>query len=456
MIKDETTTRRQSTYSDAALTGTPVTASPRDVLAIGLGIAIPTLAKGVIKRRPAVVAIAERLDTDAGAVARMQALRRRHGPGPVVVPIPGRPQAILLDPAQVRAVLAGAPEPFAPGTLEKRSVLAHLEPDASLVSRPPERAPRRLANEVALEHDRPVHSSSEHFVSVLTQETDAFAQDSAARGRARYEDFTRVWHRIVRRIVLGDAARDDDALTDALAQLRSAANWGFLLPKNRSLRARVHDGIRAHLARAEPATLAGRLRERTDLTPADQPDQIAHWLFAFDAATIATFRTLMLLASHPDERAAARADMASSPTGRRAVLRACVLDCLRLWPTTPAIFRETMRDVAWGDGVMREGTHVMIFAPFFHRDDETLPYAHRFAPEIWRDEEAAARHALVPFSDGPGECPAHDLVPLLCAETIAALLERVEIAPADDRLSPERPLPGTLDPFGSEVLVAAR
>lgn len=445
-----TVDRRRPTVRD--LPGTPETASLRDAAAAALGVALPTLAKGVVQRRPAMVALAERLGSDAAAVRRMQRLRARHGPGPVVVPLPFRPQAILLDARQVGAVLAGAPEPFAPATLEKRSVLAHFEPDVSLASRPPERGPRRRANEAVLESGCPVHGAAGRFVAVIGEEIARLVARAAPGRRLAWDDFTASWQAIVRRVVLGDAARMDEALTDGLGRLRGRANWGFLAPRDRSLRARIHAEIDAYAARAEPDSLAGRMRGQTALAPQAHSDQLAHHLFAFDAAGIATFRTILLLAAHDREREAARDEALGAPPGRRPHLRACLLEALRLWPTTPAIFRETTEDVPWGGGVLRRGTHVLVFTPFFHRDDEILPFAHAFAPEIWGHEAAARRFALVPFSDGPGACPARDLVPLLAAETLAAILARVDIAPMDARLSPKRPLPGTLDPYGSAVI----
>src|SRR5690606_31988282 len=100
-------------------------------------------------------------------------------------------------------------------------------------------------------------------------------------------------------------------------------------------------------------------------------------------------------------------------------LRACVLESLRLWPTTPLVLRDTVADTTWETGTLPAGTGMVIFAPFFHRDDERLPYAHRFAPEVWLGEDHAGGAIplgdwpLIPFSRGPAICPARNLVLLL-------------------------------------------
>jgi cytochrome P450 len=97
---------------------------------------------------------------------------------------------------------------------------------------------------------------------------------------------------------------------------------------------------------------------------------------------------------------------------------------------------------------MPKGTGILIFAPYFHRDDERLPYAHRFTPELWLDNQARGDWPLVPFSSGPAVCPAHHLVPMLGSAMLAALLDGGTLRLASPgRLSPERPLPGTLDNY---------
>src|SRR3954468_16121845 len=76
-------------------------------------IFVPTIAKGVIIRRPKLVALAERLDLDRRAVRCLQKMRAIYGPGPLMLRIPFRSQALILDPAHVHRVLSSTPDPFA-------------------------------------------------------------------------------------------------------------------------------------------------------------------------------------------------------------------------------------------------------------------------------------------------------------------------------------------------------
>ena len=161
-----------------------------------------------------------------------------------------------------------------------------------------------------------------------------------------------------------------------------------------------------------------------------------------------TFRALALLAAHPAAADRARREaQTSSDRHHLPFLRATVLESLRLWPTTPMVLRQTTRETVWEHGVMPANTGVLIYAPFFHRDDARLPYAHTFAPELWSTERTEADWPLIPFSGGPAICPARHLVQMLSSAVLASLIEEraVRLVPPD-RLDPAR-LPGTLDNY---------
>lgn len=421
------------------------TATPTEALGLVAGVAGPVLAKGVIIRRPRVVAVAERLDLDRRAIRRMQRLRDSYGTGPLLLSVLGRRYAVILDPEHVRRVLDETPEPFATATTEKRAALSHFEPKQALISHGPERAVRRRFNEVVLDSERPVHGLAESFLPVVHVEAERLLGEVSRRGELAWDDFIDAWFRIVRRVILGKAARDDRELTDMLARLRAAANWAFLAPKRRQLRRQFYVRLRDHLARAEPGSLASVVAAAhvTDVTaPAHQ---VAQWLFAFDAAAMATFRTLALLATHPEHARRAGAEIGAREGGAQRdvpYLRACVLESLRLWPTTPVVLRETIGVTTWETGVMPAKTGILIFAPFFHRDDRRLPFAHRFAPEVWLEGQPPERWPLVPFSGGPGVCPGRNLVLLLSSAMLAELLGgRQARLTSPTPLNPDRPLP---------------
>jgi hypothetical protein len=359
---------------------------------------------------------------------------------------------VLLAPEHVEQVLLGAPEPFSPATHEKNSALSHFEPKNSLISKPPERAVRRAFNESVLEFRCPTHSLADRFLDVVADEAKTMLAKVGAE--LSYQDFFYTWYRMVRRIVLGDGAADDHELTDMLATLRKAGNWGFIHPGRPKLREKFLARLSEHLARTEEGSLAsliGKMPKSPDMEPAHQVPQ---YLFAFDPGAMATFRTLALLATHETERARARTEIEERPWRDLPFLRACILDSLRLWPTTPAILRETTQDVEFDTGVMPKNTHVLIFAPFFHRDDENLAYAHRFNPDIWLSEKPGGGWPLVPFSGGPAACPARDFVPMIGSAMMANILNCRRVGLKDpSRLDPGKDLPGTLDNYSLKLIL---
>lgn len=423
-------------------------ASLADSLSIMAGVVGPTIAKGVIIRRPRVVALAERFDLDGGAVRRMQKMRRRYGDGPLRVRMPGPPRVVILSERDLKRVLDGTPEPFAAASSEKQAALAHFEPKVALASHGPTRAIRRQFNETALETATPMHTLAPSFVEMVEEEADLLLREVEKDGVLDWDCFFRAWYRLVRHVILGREAREDHELTDMLAELRARGNWAFFRSKAERLRDRFHERLDSHLARAEPGTLAERIaamRKTPDMAPSHQ---VAQWLFAFDPGGMATFRALALLAVHEEERELAIEEArAAARPALLPILRGSLLEALRLWPTTPGILRETTEDTEWENGHLPKGTGITIFAPFFHRDEERLPFAHRFVPHIWVEGDPAAEFPLVPFSRGPGVCPASDFVPMIASHMLAELLTRGRYRLVSHELSPRKDLPGLLDNY---------
>jgi cytochrome P450 len=427
------------------------TASMRDTLGVVSDVMLPTLAKGVIIRRKQVVNLSERLDLDRRAVRRMQQIRNRYGEGPLLLRLPFRTQALILDPEHVHRVLNGAPEPFAPASSEKQAALAHFQPRGVLVSHGIERAERRRFNEEVLDDGQPMHRLAEPFRAVVDEEAALLLGAVRHRQLLTWDDFALTWFRVVRRVVFGDAARNDHALTEVINRLRSDANWAFLKPRRSGLRHQLSERIGHYLAMADPYSLAGVMAAtpHSDLTAPEQ--QVPQWLFAFDPAGMTTFRTLALLASHPEHAAQVQEDIDGRAAGRRPALpylRACVLESLRLWPTTPAVLRQSSEATVWANGVLPARAGLLIFTPFFHRDDQRLPYANQFTPELWLQVRTDKDWPLIPFSSGPARCPGRKLVLMLTSMMLAALLDgrRIRLQPPN-RLDARQALPGTLSPY---------
>lgn len=420
------------------------------------GVGLPTLAKGVIIRRPRVVGLARRMALDTRAVKRMQALRDNHGPGPVLVRNPVRTQAVLLAPEHVRRVLEGAPDPFSPASSEKRAALSHFQPHGSLISEGSDRAVRRAFSDRVLASKCPTHPLADGFTDIVEEEVARLLHVADPLGQLSWPIFFESWMRIVRRVILGDGAGSDTELTAMIDRLRSRANWAFSASKDVAEREAFHQRLRAHLDRREAGSLASLMEESGPDGDVHPSHQVAQWMFAADPAGMTIFRALALFCVHPDKLQRVRGELdAPRSTADRTFLRAAVVETLRLYPTTPVILRQTTRETEWEEGILPAGAGIVIYAPFFHRDEARLPEAHRFSPELWLEKDPGDLAPLVPFSAGPGVCPARHLVPLLASAVLAALLRqrRISLLKSQD-LDPRKPLPGTLDNYSMVFEIA--
>lgn len=422
-----------------------------------LDLAGPSVAAGAIARRREMVGILERFQADQRSVNRLRDLRHRYGRGPVELVIPGRRIVVPLDPQDVAQVLADAPTPFDPANREKRRALQQFQPHAVLITRGALRGPRRALNEQVLDTQVPVHHLSEPFTDVITTETAKLAAVALERGGFDSARFTTMWWRLVRQIVLGPSARDDDAVTDDLWRLRRAGNWSFAAPQHRRRRARFLQRLRHYAADPAPESLLGALCAARAPAPVDPIGQIPHWLFAFDAAGMATIRALALLTAHRSTLHRCEIDELNVPQVRP-YLQAAVQESLRLWPTTPALLRDTTTETTWGAGEdqvrVGAGAMVLICVPAFHRDDTTMEFADHFEPDIWLDGRAQSYPQLVPFSAGPVACPGRNLVLFTTSTVLAHLIRQLEIKLATPALRPDEPLPMTLNQFGLEFTAA--
>jgi hypothetical protein len=421
---------------------------PEALMAL-IDLGASSVAAGVIARRRPVVRLLERTQADGRAVARMKRLRSRFGRGPVELVLPGRRILVILDPEDVGRVLAQAPYPFHPANIEKIKALEQFQPHGVLISKGPIREQRRVVNEAALDYGNDLHRLAPTFAEVIAGEGAAIIEDATRRGELDSMQFMAGWWRLVRRLTLGQSARDDEAITDVLLRLRKSANWSFLSLPHYRARSEFFKRLYGYVEIPEPGTLAAAVTEIPVAGAVDPIGQMPHWLFAFDAAGMALLRALALLASHPQERTRALAD-ADTPAvpSLRPFLRSCVLESVRLWPTTPTILRDTTEDTEWRDGPERftvaAGAGLMIVVPAFHRDDDLLPFAHRFTPDIWMDGRAQQYPQLVPFSAGPGECPGKDLVLFVTSTLLAHLLSALDVRlTSTPRLDQDQPLPMT-------------
>jgi cytochrome P450 len=426
-----------------------------DTVRVVAEVAAPLFAQGAVLRRPRVVSLVQRCDLEGRAGRLLRRLRDRYDGGPILLRTPGRRFAFLLAAEDVDRVLAQTPERFSAATPEKAAALAHFQPDGVLISPGFLRGPRRAFNERALDTGQAMHRLAGSMVTTIRDEA---ARLLAGDPIVDWPAFARAHDRLVRRIVLGDAAAEDHVLTALLDSLRRDANWSWLRRPDRATRERFAKRLSHHLQRAEPGSLAEAVAAGSADPQVNPYGQAPHWLFAFDAVGATVMRTLAVLSADPWALGRAHDQLRGLDLARPHALpylRACVQETLRLWPTTLAILRDSTTPTDWRGRTMPAGTSVVIVSSYFHRDSSRLSYADTFAPDIWLDGRAADEPGLVPFSAGPVRCAGEDLVLFTATTLLAALLERHYPTAIGSRLDRAR-LPHTLNHARLAVAFAPR
>jgi cytochrome P450 len=436
---------------------TPVDLGPLRSATVAGRVLLPLVAQGAIIRRPRVTAWAERRQTDRSMTALLRDLRRETDGAPVVLDLGPRRVVLPLDPGDVGALLAGSPEPFTPATQEKRAALAHFEPDAVLISPVDRRPRRRLLNEQALDTSEPVHRDAEPLLAAVDREAAELLDTVRGTGTLDWPTFAPAFWRLVRTVVLGESARDDERITELMATLRRAANWAYLHPPRPRLRAELADRLRGYVERAEAGSLiAHAAAASAGRTPGggsgvDPAGQVPQWLFAYDAAGAAVLRALAVATARPGVRDRLRAEAASG-AAMQPYARGAVLESVRLWPTTLVVLRDSTAPTTWGERELPAGTGFAVVSAHFHRDRDRLDVADAFTPEAWLDGRADADWGLVPFSGGPVSCPGRNVVLLTAGRLLARLAEADLVHPRGRYLASD-PLPATFDHYGARFVL---
>ncbi len=433
-------------------------ASALDNARLNAFVVVPNALQGLFRRRRRAVGAATAADVDRSAVGLLSGMRRTHGGRPVWVRLVTSPALLLLSVDDIRVALEGSPEPFAPDPEAKRKGMSHFQPEALTISRGEDWAARRAFAESVLDTGGAAHRLGDAFARVLAEEAAALVADAeAAGGELDWRRFSLAARRVTRRIVLGDEARDDEDLTDALARMMDAANS---LPDEPSpeldpFLARIGGYIR----RAETGSLMSLLTEAPLGERVHPVRQVTHWLFAMgDTLAINAYRALAAIVSHPDHLTLvsdelAGGDLDAAHIGRLAHLGSCLEEAMRLWPTTPLLARELTGEARLGGVPVPAGTQVVVVNTFMHRDRDRHPDADRFNPRAWQDatrDDWSINH----FSHGPQGCPGAALARFAGKGLLGGILSGREVTITGGRLDPERPMPHMLDFFSLRFRIA--
>jgi len=447
------------------MTGLP-TASLLENARFTLTYALPSLLRGALIPQPFWTELATRLNTGQWAVATVERLAARHGDRSLRLRSVLGETLLILTPEDVRRVLESPVDVFALDAREKQRALEPFAPNALNQSPPALHAQRRPFNEAVLDYGHEPHRLADRFLVIIGEEIATMLETATVLD---YERSLAGFRRINRRLVLGDAAADDTALSEEHSRLRGDGNWLGLKFWNRRrdarLRASMNERIRRYVDAAEPGTLVSLFAGAPQTRDTLPNGQVPFWLMALEAVRTVVANTLGLLATHPAARTRVLEEIAAADAahGRGTVagladlrfVRACIQESIRLWPAAPTLVRRTTAETEWQGTVVPSGTRVLIPAAVFHRR-RTLPYANRFAPEIWLDGSGDADTSLNLFSRGGAQCAGRNLALLLVTASLAELLRHAEFELLRPKLSPDRPLPYAINPLATRFAVQKR
>lgn len=418
-------------------------------------VGVPNVVQGLFRKREAVVSAVGKLPADYLAYRLVEGLARKYGPDPFWVRVGTDDTLLLTHPDDLKVVLGGSPSPFAPDPDAKRKGMSAFQPTALSISRGGLWAQRRAFAEAVLEPAAPTHSLAKRFAAIAVEEADGLL---AAGAEVRFAELNAVFQRLTRRVVFGAIAADDTKLTDQLSALMAAGNK--MPGKPAEGYDEFHARIAAYVSQPDPQALTGLIAHAPSTEETDVPGQLIHWLFAMgDTLPANLFRTLALLATHPDALARVRAEVAGKKlTSVKAVAHAeylagCILEAMRLWPTTALFGRVQAEDYRWVNGQKTPaGTPLLIHNLFNHRNRDRIPYADRFAPQEWSEGDAGSDWSFNFFSHGPQGCPGAGLSIFLGQAFLGQLLSQATPELINGpTLSSSAPLPYGFDIYPASI-----
>jgi cytochrome P450 len=129
-------------------------------------------------------------------------------------------------------------------------------------------------------------------------------------------------------------------------------------------------------------------------------------------------------------------------------LGALVKEVLRIRPPLPVAAGRRLREpFAIGAHTVPAETPILIDSWGLHHDPERYPQPERFLPERFLDG-APEPYTWLPFGGGAHRCIGSGLAELEIKVALAAMLRRVEIAPAEPELAPTARRGVTVVPYG--------
>jgi cytochrome P450 len=433
--------------TDTERSALPEASLPESLQFVATGL-LPSVGRGLFAPRKRMMNVLTRLNTDAKAISVLSKIRDEHG-GQGVKLLGGK-IVVLWGPDAIRDVLDSSADAFDSGSGAKEKGMSHFQPDALTLSHGEEWRDRRAFTEAVLTTSETVHPDGARFVAVVADEVQRLRVGGEDRP-LDWETFEGLFDHITLRVIFGDRARTDQDLTELLEELMGEANRIVGLSENDEYK-ELYAKLERKLVDPEPGSLIARIPDAPQTDRTRVTHQIPHWMFAMrDTLGANTYRALAAIVAAPAVLEEVRREMEGADlddphaiAGMR-YLEGCLAEAMRLWPTTPLLAREAVRDTEILGEKIEEGTQVMMLNAFNHRDTGQVPDADRFNPHRWDSGEADYRFNHL--SNGTQNCPGGPLVYLLGKAVLAHVLDEYELELAEPELPASGSMPEMLDFF---------
>jgi cytochrome P450 len=435
-----------------AADGLPAASLPEALAVLITGV-VPALVRGLFSPRRSAMKLLSALGADRRTISVLSGVRKKHdGQG---VRLLGGRLVVLWGESAIKEVLDHSADVYASDSGAKAKGMSHFQPDAVTMSRGEEWRDRRAFNEAVLATSERVHPFAQRFLVVVSDEIERLELG----GTLGWEDWERLFDRMTLRVIFGDHARDDQALTGLLEKLMGEANRLVGLSHGDAYY-EFYGRLDRYVRKPGPGSLVSRIAEapHTDTTRIAQ--QIPHWMFAMrDTLGANAYRALAVIVADQAVEQRVRAEVEAADLRELGAvdglrdLEGCLLEAMRLWPTTPLLARETMCETTLAGERLEEGTQVILLNVFNHRDPEHVEDADRVRPERWTDGRDYRFNHL---SNGSQDCPGSPLVLLLGKAVLAQMLERYALALERPDLGSSGSLPASFDFYRASFSVRPR
>jgi cytochrome P450 len=425
-------------------------ASLWETLQVVFRILLPAALQGLFLRRPGWSGRLARRGSGK-RVSLLVRLRRKYRAPLLKLRLP-RPTYLVLG-IQVRQdVLRYSPVVFDAAGGKRRGMTV-FQPGAVTIALPADWPALRAVNDRAV--GTPV--ARELAPGILERVRKLATADPFTAGReVGFREFDEMFETLSAEILFGRTSERISGLFETLRRMMREANSPLSRKTSRRYR-----GFAVELAEetrcAAPDSVLGVALGRSGLTWRDLFHQVPHWMFAMrDTLLMNVVQTFILLSQHPWSVSLIR-DRVSGEVNAEGIQSAreiewCVLEAMRLWPTTPILARRSLHDIPTAHTTVPRESELLIINEFNHRDPDLVLHPDEFHAERWEQPDPCWQ--FNPFGHGPQICPGRDLGLTIAGSLVATVFSNRDVSCLYPVLDLDGPLPSYIDTFSARFRIS--